>query len=52
MFNYDFLNATQFFGRKSKISCESDWLQPKLDRQIVPINMDMWRLIGLMAVKV
>ena len=52
MLNYQFLKPPQFLGRETKIPCEADRLQPKLGRQIVPVNMDMRRLIRFMAVEV
>ena len=46
------LNPPQLLGRETKVTREADRLQPELRRQIVPVNMDMRRLMEFMAVEV
>ena len=45
-------NPPQFYGRETEVSRKCDRLQPEPGRQIVPIDMDMGRLTGFMAVEV
>ena len=52
MLNDQFLKPPQLLGREAEVPCEADRLQPELGRQIVPVNMDMRRLIGFMAIEV
>jgi hypothetical protein len=52
MLNYQFLKPPQLFGRETEVPCKADWLQPELGRQIIPVNMDMRRLIGFVTVEV
>ena len=52
MLNYEFLKPPQLMRREAAVPCESNRLQPKFGRQIVSVNMDVRRLIGLMAVEV
>src|SRR5438105_8852981 len=52
MLNYQFLKPPQLLGREAEVPCEADRLQPELGRQVVPVNMDMRRLIGFMAIDV
>src|SRR5260370_5655058 len=52
MLNHHFLKPTQRLGREAKVPCEADRLQPELGRQIVLINVDMWRFVWLLVVAV
>src|SRR6266540_606870 len=52
MLSDQFLKPPQLLGCEAEVPCEADRLQPELRRQIVPVNMDMRRLIGFMAVEV
>jgi len=52
MLNYEFLKAPQLLGREAEVPREADRLQPEFGRQVVPINVDMRRLIGFMAIEV
>jgi hypothetical protein len=52
MFDHETLNTKQCFGRETEVSCEPDWLQPKLRRHIISIDMDVRRLIRFMAVEI
>src|SRR5438105_6379615 len=52
MLNHQFLKPSQFLGWEAEVPRQADRLQPELGRRIVPIDMDMRRLIGFMAVEV
>ena len=52
MLTHQFLNPPQFLWREAQISSEANRLQPELGRQIIPINMHVWRLVRFMAVEV
>src|SRR5262249_37836799 len=52
MLNHQLLDPPQLLGRETKVPRESDRLQPELCRQVVPINMDMRRLMGFVAIEV
>src|SRR5438876_325572 len=52
MLHHPLLKPPQLFGREAEVPCEADRLQPELGRQIVPIDMDMRRLLGFMVVEV
>ncbi len=52
MLNHQFLKPPQLLGREAEVPCEADWLHPEVGRQIIPVNMDMRRLMGFMAVEV
>src|SRR5438876_5986984 len=52
MLNHSFLKPPLLLGREAEVPREADRLQPELGRQIVPIHMDVRRLIGFMAVGV
>src|SRR5687768_9438897 len=45
MFNHQFLNPPQLLRGETEVSCQSHRLQPELRRQVVPIDMDVWRLV-------
>ena len=44
--------STKLDGAKSKVSGKCHRLQPELCRQIVPINMDMPRLVWFVAIEI
>src|SRR5438067_12872253 len=52
MLNHQFLKPPQLLGWEAEVPRQADRLQPELGRQIVPIDMNMRRLIGFMAVEV
>jgi hypothetical protein len=52
MLNHKFLKPPQLLGRETKVPRQADRLQLELGRKIIPIDMDMRRLIGFMAVEV
>ena len=39
------VNPPQFLGRKPKVPCEPERLQPEFRREIVPVDMDVRRLM-------
>src|SRR5271157_201331 len=45
MFGDQFLNPPQFLGRKPKVPCEPERLQPEFRREIVPVDTDVRRLM-------
>lgn len=49
VFFYYSLNCSQFVCAEPGISRERDWNQPKLRALIVTIDVDVWRLAGLVA---
>jgi N-acetylglucosamine-6-phosphate deacetylase len=52
MLNRQFLKPPQLLGREAEVPRETDRLQTELSRQIVPIDMDVRRLIRFMAVEI
>jgi hypothetical protein len=52
MFYYQSSNSPQFLWRKPYVPGQRNRLQPELGRKIVPINVNMGRLLRLVAVKV
>jgi hypothetical protein len=52
MLNNQSLKPPQIPGREAEVSGEANRLQPELSRQIVPVNVNMRRLIRFMAVEV
>jgi hypothetical protein len=52
MLNRQFLKPPQLLGREAEVPRETDRPQPELSRQIVPIDMDVRRLIRFMAVEI
>src|ERR1019366_3808774 len=52
MLTYQFIKPTQLLGREAEVPRETDRLQPKLCRQIIPIDVDVRWFIGFMAVEV
>src|SRR5271157_3725032 len=52
MFGDQFLNPPQFLGRKPKVPCEPERLQPEFGREIIPVDMDVRRLMRLVAVEI
>ena len=52
MLGNEFLSPSQFFRRKTEVSHQAYWFQHEFGGKIVPIYMDMRRLIGFVAVEV
>src|ERR1017187_588232 len=46
------LYLAQFVGAKSKVARQLDGTKPEFSRQIVAVNMNIWRLVGLVTVEV
>jgi hypothetical protein len=46
------LYLAQFVGAKSKVACQLDGTKPEFSRQIVAVNMNVRRFVGLVTVKV
>jgi hypothetical protein len=46
------LYLAQFVGTKSKVARQLDGTKPKFGRQIVAVNMDVWRLVGLVTIEI
>jgi len=48
-----FLDSAQFLGVEPEIVGEGNWVEPEVGRQVIPVNMDMRRLINqIVAVEV
>src|SRR5438105_11639742 len=52
MFGHQFLNPPQLLGGEPHIPSQRDRLQPKFGRQVVPIHVDVGRLVRFVAVKI
>jgi hypothetical protein len=46
------LYLAQFVSAKSKVARQLDGTNPEFRRQIVAVNMNVWRLVGFVTVKV
>src|SRR5467141_3516007 len=46
------LYLAQFVSAKSKVARQLDGTNPEFSRQIVAVNMNVWRLVGFVTVKV
>lgn len=49
---YDFLDPIQLVWRESEVPYERDRVELELRRQIISIDMNMWRLVRLVTVEI
>lgn len=49
---YDGLYFSEFPGTKTKIESQTDWGKPKFCRLLIPVDVDMRRLIWFMTIKI
>ena len=52
MLQRQLLDPIQFVRREPEIPRERDWIEPELCRQIISVNVNMWWLVGLVAVEI